>query len=85
MTIPEMITEVKGGVITDELINALVEFMWDYDPYGILDEYGHLDDEGVREQLAEEVRYRLTEDVNLMLDDLEYAVENCGESFRENY
>ena len=85
MTIANMITTIEENNITEGLINALVEFMWDFDPYGILSEYGAIDDEGVREKVAEEVRYRLNEDANLMLNDLKYARDECGNCFNKNY
>ena len=83
MTIREMITAITDGVITDRLVNALVEFMWDYDPYGIMDYYGHIDDDGVREQLANEVRFCLDEEETVLLDNLNDALGNPA--FRENY
>ena len=83
MTIPEMITAVKENEITDELVNALVEFMWDFDPYGIMDAYGHIDDDGVRGQLIEEVRYCLGSDKEVILENLNYANVTAG--FKENY
>lgn len=83
MTIPEMITAVEENNITDTLIDALVAFMWDYDPYGILDAYGHIDDDGVKEKVAEEVRFCLNNEQTDLLERLNDALE-CG-TYKNEY
>ena len=72
MTKEEMITSIKAGNITDELVDALVEYEWEVDTYEVMDNYGHIDDEGVREKMAEDVRYALT---NCPQDAIDYISE----------
>ena len=60
MTKEEMVAAIEAGNITEELVNAIVEFEWELDPYEVLNNYGHIDDEGVREKMAEDVRYALS-------------------------
>ena len=60
MTKEEMVAAIEAGNITEELVDALVEYEWDIDPYEVLNNYGHIDDEGVREKMAEDVRYALS-------------------------
>lgn len=69
MTLAEMIKRITAGDKSEELINALIEFKWETDPYGVMDAYGHIDDEGVREQMRDEVVYMLDNDpVTLVLE-----------------
>ena len=72
MTNREMIKRIIDGDKSEELVNALVEFKWNYDPYGVMDAYGHIDDEGVREQMADEVRYLLDNDTVVLIDEIEF-------------
>ena len=86
MTIAEMIQAVERYEITEQLINALVQFEWDFDPYGCMDEFGgHIDDEGVREQIADEIRFRLDECRQIILAELQYVQDEGGDVFREEY
>ena len=72
----EMIKRILAGDKSEELVNALIEFKWNYDPYGVMDAYGHIDDEGVREQMADEVRFMLEQEVVTLIDELKYYEEN---------
>lgn len=72
MTPEEMITAISVGNTSDELINALVQLEWDYNAYEVIDNYGHIDDDGVREMLEEDVRAALN---NSPLDVIEYIKE----------
>ena len=72
MTKEEMVAAIEAGNITEELVNAIVEFEWDLDPYEVLNNYGHLDDEGVREKMAEDVRYALNHNPK---DAIDYITE----------
>lgn len=72
MTKEEMIQAIKSGNITDELVEAMVDFTWDFDPYGVLDAWGHPDEPEVRDAMREDVRYTLTNSPN---DALIYLTE----------
>jgi len=86
MTIPEMITAVEENNITDELIDALVAFMWDFDPYGIMNEFGGaIEDDGVRDKVVGEINYALENDVNILLNDLRYARDECDDCYTRDY
>lgn len=71
MTNAEMVNAIRNDNITEELINALIDFKWETDTYGFLNEYGHIDDEGVREQAREEVIYMLDNDRDTLILDIE--------------
>ena len=75
MTNREMIKRILDGDKSEELVNALVEFKWNYDPYGVMDAYGHIDDEGVREQMVDEVRYLLDQDPVTLIDEIKFDEE----------
>lgn len=59
MTNQEMAEAVQNNNITEELILNLVEFYFDFDPYGIRDEYGDLPEEEMRAKVREEIEYML--------------------------
>ena len=71
----EMIKRILAGDKSEELVNALIEFKWNYDPYGVMDAYGHIDDEGVREQMADEVRYMLNQEPVILIDEIKFDME----------
>lgn len=85
MTLTEIKTAVQEHNITDELINALVYFTWDFDPYGFLDEWGHPDDEGVKEAVAEEMRYQVEHCTKELIESLDFAINENSDYFRANY
>lgn len=85
MTLTEMKTAIQENKITDELINALVYFTWDFDPYGFLDEWGHPEDEGVMETVVEEMRYQVENCRNDIIETIDYAIDEGGGYFRDNY
>lgn len=75
MTSAEMIKRITDGDRSKELVNALIEFKWKYDPYGVMDAYGHIDDEGVREQMADEVNYLLDNEPALLIEEIKFEEE----------
>lgn len=85
MTLEEMKIAIQENRITDELINALIYFTWDFDPYGFLDEWGHPEDEGVKEAVAEEMRYQVENCRKDIIETVEYAIDEGGGYFRDNY
>ena len=85
MTLTEMKTAIEENRITDELINALIYFTWDFDPYGFLDEWGHPDDDGVKETVGEEMRYQVEHCRKEIIETIEYAINEGGVTFRANY
>jgi len=85
-TISDMLEKVRKDQISDRLLDALVEFCYDYDPYGIQDNYGLLDDEGVRDQIKEEVMYVLDSEKDILIDELEFALQPENKvNFKEYY
>ena len=68
MTKEEMVAAIEAGNITEELVNAIVEFEWELDPYEVLNNYGHIDDEGVRERMAVDVWYALSHNPKDVID-----------------
>ena len=75
MTNEELIRRILAGDRSEELINALIEFKWNFDPYGVMDAYGHIDDEGVREQMADEVNYLLDNEPAILVDEIKFELE----------
>lgn len=85
-TVSDMLEKVRKGDISDRLIDALVDFCYDFDPYGIQDNYGLIDDEGVRDQLRENVVYVLDNDRADLIEELEFALQpENADSFKEYY
>ena len=70
MTNTELALAVDTGNITDELLDALTDFYWDFDTYGIMDEIGHIDDDGVRDELKNSIRYTLENSPEIIIEDL---------------
>ena len=62
MTEEEMIAAIEAGNITRKLVDALVDFEWENDPYGVLNEYGYIEDRGVRAKLRKDARLALETD-----------------------
>ena len=85
MTITEIKTAIQEHNITDELLNALVYFTFDYDPYGFIDEYGYPDDEGVKEFAVEELKYQVEHCTKDILETIDYAISENSNYFRKNY
>lgn len=85
MTLTEMKTAIQENRITDRLLNALVYFTWDFDPYGFLNEWGHPDDEGVKEVVIEEMRYQVEHCKKEILETIDYAIELNCEIFQGSY
>lgn len=75
MTYAGMIKAIKAGSITENLENALIDFYWDFDPYGIMDNYGHLNDNGVKEALLSDILYMLHNDPNTIIEDIKSTME----------
>lgn len=75
MTYASMIKAIKAGSITENLENALIQFYWDFDPYGIMDNYGHLNDNGVKEALLSDILYMLHNDPNTIIEDIKSSME----------
>lgn len=85
-TVSDMLEKVRNDQISDRLIDALVDFCYDFDPYGIQDNYGLIDDEGVRDQLRENVVYVLDNDRADLIEELEFALQpENSDSFKKYY
>ena len=85
MTLTEMRTAIQEHNLTDNLINALIYFTFDFDPYGFLNEWGYPDDEGVKEIVAEEMRYQVEHCTEEIIETLDFAINEDNNYFRENY
>ena len=85
MILTEMKTAIQEHNITDELINALVYFNWDFDPYGFLDEWGHLDDEGVKEVVVEVMRYQVEHCTGELIEAIDFAINENNKKKKKNY
>ena len=64
MNTAELVEVVRSGKVDDRVLAELVRAMWDFDPYGIMNEYFGLPDEEVQANVER---------------DILYAVENCPE------
>ena len=74
MTNNELINAIETANITDAVIDELINFEWEYDPYGIIDFFGgHIDDPGVRDRVRTEVIYRLNNEKDVLIDELRTA------------
>lgn len=71
MSNAEMIEAIEAGRITPELKENLIRFYWGFDPYGIMEEYGHIDDPGTRDKVLRDINYLLNHDRKTILNDLE--------------
>ena len=85
MTLIEMRNAVENGNITEELLNGLAYFMYDFDPYGTLDEFGFIEDEGVKDTMIAEMRYQVVECKKELLETLDYAINEDNNTFRKDY
>lgn len=85
MTLTEMKTAIEENRITDELINALVYFTLDFDPYGFINEWGLPEEEGVKEAVVEEMRYQVEHCTEELIEVLDFAINEDNGYFRENY
>lgn len=74
-TVSDMLEKVRKDEISDRLLDALAEFCYDFDPYGVMDNYGAIDDEGVRDKIKEEITYLLDSDRQELINQLEFALE----------
>lgn len=85
-TVSDMLEKVRKDEISDRLLDALADFCYDFDPYGVMDNYGAIDDEGVRDKVKEEITYLLDSDRQELIDQLEFALQPENKpSFREYY
>ena len=59
---------INTNSITDEVLDELVKVMWDYDPYGIMDEYFDMDEEERTEALKKEILYVAENEKEQLID-----------------
>ena len=78
MTKEEMIKEISQGKkrFSPELIEELVEFYDEFDPYGVLDFYGCITIKSHREKMKKDIRYLLRNDPEQAIKDIKYTMEN---------
>ena len=74
MTHEEMLTAVKSGENTPELIEALIDFEDDFDPYGVRDYFGDISKKTNRAKLRKEVKYVLKNDPRVYIEQLEEEI-----------
>lgn len=76
MTNEKMIEEVGKCKkrFSPELIESLVKFYDEFDPYGVLDEYGDISVKYRRERMKRDIRYILREDPRQVIKDIKAAM-----------
>lgn len=74
MTHEEMLTAVKSGEHTSELIEALIDFEDEFDPYGVRDYFGDISKKTNRAKLRKEVKYVLKNDPQIYIEQLEEEI-----------
>lgn len=84
-TISDMLEKVRKGEISDTLLDALADFCYDFDPYGVQDEYGNIGDEDVRNQIKEDIIYLLDNDKQELINQLEFALDPENKSSFKSY
>ena len=68
----ELLEAVRAGRNDLELIEAIANFIYDFDTYGCWDSYGHIEEDGVFEQLKEEAVFLSTEETKTLIEELEF-------------
>ena len=68
MSVEEMIALIAARNFTAELVDALIDYEWESNTYDVLNEYGAIDDDGVRDRMAEDVRCALAKDPQGIID-----------------
>ena len=74
-TIADMLEKVRKDEISDRLLDALADFCYDFDPYGVQDAYGKIEDEDIRNQVKEDIVYLLDSDKQELISQLEFALD----------
>lgn len=59
---------INTNSITDEVLDELVKVMWDYDPYGIMDEYFDMDEEERTEAIKKELLFEVENEKEQLID-----------------
>ena len=80
MTNEKMIEEVGKCKkrFSPELIESLVKFYDEFDPYGVLDFYGDISVKSHREKMKTDIRYLLKNDPNQVISDIKYDMEEAN-------
>lgn len=71
MSKEELIKAVKLGQIEGKTLAELVSFMWDYDPYGIMEAYGDLSNEAKQTAIEQEILYVVRTEPHILVEMLE--------------
>ena len=74
MTEEEMLEGIKSGNHTSELVEALIDFSDDFDPYGVREAFGDISKKTNREKLRKEVKYCLKNDPSVLIEELEEQI-----------
>ena len=74
MTEEEMLEGIKSGNHTPELVEALIEFTDDFDPYGVREAFGDISKKTNRAKLRKEVKYCLKNDPSVLIEELEEQI-----------
>ena len=77
MTNEKMLEEISKGKkrFSPELIESLVKFYDEFDPYGVLDFYGDISVKSRREKMKTDIRYLLKNDPEQVISDITYYME----------
>ena len=80
MTNEKMLEEISKGKkrFSPELIESLVKFYDEFDPYGVLDFYGDISVKSHREKMKKDIRYILKEDPNQVINDIKYDMKEAS-------
>ena len=73
MSKEELIKAVNAGEIDDKTLSELVSFMWDFDPYGIMNEYFGLSDDARQTAIEQEILYVVRTEPKILIEMLEAA------------
>lgn len=78
MTNEKMLEEIRKGKkrFSPELIESLVEFYDEFDPYGVLDEYGDISVKYRRKRMKRDLRYMLRKEPEYIINDITYSIED---------
>ena len=71
MTNSELLQAIKNGRDDTEIVEAVTDFVYDFDTYGCWDAYGRIEEDGVRDQIREEAIFLLHEERDELISMLE--------------
>lgn len=70
-----LLEHIVNNTVTPEDIEDLISFYWDFDPYGILDAWGHIGTKKASSAVRKEIKYLLENDKKELIEVLETEIE----------